>query len=451
MIFTGNFNNDKKIEKIEHEFTIPEGTNRISLNLNKGPFEHIIVSLEDSEKRTRVLTSFKTFKKKYYLTNHWETTSNCCIPGDILSGKWKIKILKPYMLQNDSEFEIEILVENGNLIKKENLKKASLEEYYPDVKEWYAGELHNHTMISDGKITLKELKKEILQKEIDFIFPTEHNSVLTKYPDLDIPVIPSTELTLDNLGHFNLFGLKKLIDYYDFIKEDEKREESLKKIFKEVKKQGGLVSLNHPFHNSSRMSLGLFYNIDLSDLDFIEVINSPTEKDSNPYYDKKALEALDMLWSDGHKIFAVAGSDNHELSLGDPLNYIRLDKYSTQNILTNLKNGRTYISRVGELKIKIENKNEVVYPGDEVDGEINVEIFSSQVLTWKIIKNGKVIKTIKDKKIKFSEDILKGEYLRIEGVSENHEPMVVINPIYNDLKEPTLKKWFDVKDFIWRD
>ena len=166
-------------------------------------------------------------------------------------------------------------------------------------------------------------------------------SILTKYPDLDIPVIPSTELTLDNLGHFNLFGLKKLIDYYDFIDVTEKREDSLKKIFKEVKKQEGYISLNHPFHNTPRMFLGLFYDIDLEDLDFIEVINSPTRDKNDPYYDRKAIDALDLLWSDGHKIFAVGGSDNHGDTLGDPLNYVRLDKYESKDILKKLKKGRS--------------------------------------------------------------------------------------------------------------
>ncbi|MGL5191707.1 MAG: CehA/McbA family metallohydrolase [Cetobacterium sp.] len=449
MIFKGTFDNNKKVEKLEYRFEIPEGTNRISLNLTKGAFKDVIISLEDSEGRTRVLTSFKTFKKKYYLTTHWESTSNCCIPGDIPAGEWKIKLLKPYLV--DSEFELEIIVENGNLIKKENMKKISLKEHYPDIKEWYAGELHNHTNISDGRMALKELKKEILDKGIDFLFPTEHNSVLTKYPDLDKPVIPSTELTLDDLGHFNLFGLRQLIDYYNFVEENETREESLKKIFCEVKRQGGFVSLNHPFHNSSKMCLGLFYNIDLKDLDFIEVINSPTSEDRNAYYDKKALEALDMLWCDGHKIFAVAGSDNHGLTLGDPLNYIRLDKYSTENILENLKKGRTYISRVGEIKLKMENNGSVIYPGDKVNGDVSIKIFSSQNLVWKIIKNGKVVFSQRGKELIVNQNVFTGEYLRVEGVSEDHEPMVVINPIYNALKVPTIEKWFDVKDVIWRD
>lgn len=51
MIFRGSFDNDKNIEKLEYKFMVSNDINRISLNLNKGPFEHIIISLEDSEGR----------------------------------------------------------------------------------------------------------------------------------------------------------------------------------------------------------------------------------------------------------------------------------------------------------------------------------------------------------------------------------------------------------------
>lgn len=101
-----------------------------------------------------------------------------------------------------------------------------------------------------------------------------------------------------------------------------------------------------------------------------------------------------MLWCDGHKIFAVGGSDNHGESLGDPLNYIRLDKYETKNILENMKKGRSYISRVGEIKLRMENNGQIIYPGAEVNGEIRIKILSSQTLIWRVIKNGKVINMI---------------------------------------------------------
>ena len=147
-----------------------------------------------------------------------------------------------------------------------------------------------------------------------------------------------------------------------------------------------MISLNHPFHNSRRMPLGLMYNIDLDNLDFLEVINSPTVEGRNPYYDKKALEALDILWSNGYKVFAVAGSDNHGMVLGDPLNYIKLDEYSTDNILKSLKLGRSYVSRIGELELEYRNNGKLICPGEEVKGKVEIKVKGDKNLIWKHIQ-----------------------------------------------------------------
>lgn len=451
MLVNGHFDDTKKVEKFEYEVEVQKGSKEIKLEILNAPFEHVIIEIEDSQGNYRALTSFKTFEKRYFITNDRATTSNCCVSGELPSGIWKIKILKNYLVKGEFSLEFTTNFEVTN--REDNLKQITLDESFPNKKEWYCGELHNHTRVSDGKISLEELEKELVDKKLDFVFPTEHNSVLTKYPNIDIPVIPSTELTLDDLGHFNFFGLKEFIDYYSLIDENEKREDSLHKIFKVVKEQGGYISLNHPFHNSRKMPLGLMYDIELSNLDFLEVINSPTVSGRNPYYDKKALEALDILWINGYKIFAVAGSDNHDLTLGDPLNYIRLDKYSTKDILTNLKRGRTYISRVGEVEMRFENNGEIIYSGAEVNGEVKAHVEARQNLIWKVIKNNRVVETVVGKSISTTQNLEAGEYFRIEATDIEHEILVVINPIFNGIADitPKIKTWFEIKDKIWRE
>lgn len=451
MLIKGSFDCTKNVEKLKYNFLVEEGVKEIELIIKKGSFQHVIIQLVDSKGKYRALTSFKTFEKEYYISKDNKKTSNCCIAGEIPAGEWKIRLLKNYVV--DSEFEIEILGNREITNGETRFKDVVLTERFADKKEWYFGELHNHTKVSDGKISLEELEKEIVEKKLDFIFPTEHNSVLTKYPNIDIPVIPSTELTLDDLGHFNFFGLKEFIDYYSLIEEGETKEESLRKIFEKVKSIGGMISLNHPFHNSRRMPLGLMYNIDLENLDFLEVVNSPTVEGRNSYYDKKALEALDILWSNGYKVFAVAGSDNHGMVLGDPLNYIRLDEYSTDNILKSLKLGRSYVSRIGELELEYRNNGKLIYPGEEVKGKVEIKVKGDKNLIWKVIKNNRVIETVEGKELITAHQVDEKEYLRVEATDIDHEIFVVINPVHNsiDRVEPQIKKWFEIKDSIWRE
>lgn len=451
MLIKGKFDNSKPVEKLEFNFLVGNEAKEVKFKIKNGPFQHVIIQIEDSNGKYRALTSFKTFEKEYYINEDEKRTSNCCICGDIPSGEWKIRFLKNYVV--DGEFEVEIIESKEITNKNSNFKNVILDEKFQSKKEWYFGELHNHTRVSDGKISLEELEKEIVEKELDFIFPTEHNSILTKYPNIAIPVIPATELTLDDLGHFNFFGLKEFIDYYSLVEEGEKKEESLRKIFDKVKEIGGYISLNHPFHNSRRMPLGLMYDIELKYLDLLEVINSPTSNGRNPYYDKKALEALDILWSNGYKVFAVAGSDNHGMTIGDPLNYVKLDEYSTKDILKNFKAGRSYISRIGELQLEYINNGKKVYPGEEVKGKVEIKVKGKEELIWKVIKNNRVIETIVGKEIVTEHEVNEKEYLRVEATNIDHEIFVVLNPIYNSIEkiEPQIKKWFEIKDSIWRE
>lgn len=451
MLIKGKFDCTKPIEKLEYSFLVETEIKEIEFKIKNGPFQHVIIQIEDSNGKYRALTSFKTFEKTYCISEDRERTSNCCIAGNIPSGEWKVRFLKNYIV--DSEFEVEILENREITNENSNFKEIVLNEKFESKKEWYFGELHNHTRVSDGQISLEELEKEIIEKKLDFIFPTEHNSVLTKYPNINIPVIPSTELTLDDLGHFNFFGLKEFIDYYSLVEEGEKKEESLRKIFDRVKEIGGYISLNHPFHNSRKMPLGLMYDIELKYLDFLEVINSPTSNGRNPYYDKKALKALDILWCNGYKIFAVSGSDNHGMIIGDPLNYVKLDEYSTKNILETFKKGRCYVSRIGELELEYKNNGRVVYPGEEVEGKVEIKVRGKENLIWKVIKNNKVIETVIGNEIITEQVVNEKEYLRIEATDIEHEIFAVINPIYNSIEkiEPQIKRWFEIKDSIWRE
>ena len=234
------------------------------------------------------------------------------------------------------------------------------------------------------------------------------------------------------------------------MEEGEKKEESLRKIFDRVKEIGGYISLNHSFHNSRKMPLGLMYDIELKYLDFLEVINSPTSNGRNPYYDKKAL---DILWCNGYKIFAVSGSDNHGMIIGDPLNYVKLDEYSTKNILETFKKGRCYVSRIGELELEYKNNGRVVYPGEEVEGKVEIKVRGKENLIWKVIKNNKVIETVVGNEIITEQVVNEKEYLRIEATDIEHEIFAVINPIYNSIEkiEPQIKRWFEIKNSIWRE
>ncbi|MGL4733397.1 MAG: CehA/McbA family metallohydrolase [Fusobacteriaceae bacterium] len=444
MIIENHFDENKEIEKFEYIMEFDKIERNIGIVIEEGPYAHIPILLEDPEGENRILISFKTLTKSYSLGKNFQLSSNCTVPGNLPDGKWKLKIIKPsnvggnFRIRIEKDLDLEIESLQKDLAKQEKQKIFLLES------RWYRGELHNHTKISDGIINFSELEEEVRKSELDFIFPTDHNVILTAYPEMDIPVIQSTELTLDDHGHFNLFGLKSLIDYYSLIEKNETRENSLKKIFQRVKSEGGSISLNHPFHPG----LSLKYNIDMGDVDFLEVLNSPGSDPQNSEFDIKALEKLDKLWSEGYKIFAVGGSDNHGKSIGDPSNYIHCDFLSQEELMKNMKLGRVYISRVGDVDLSIKSGDRFFYPGDELEeSSVQFSMEAKEKIDWFLIKNSRIVERFSGKKAVFTKEINEGEYIRVEGRNELQEVVVVINPVHCRLSQKRDLNWFQVANY----
>ena len=126
--------------------------------------------------------------------------------------------------------------------------------------------------------------------------------------------------------------------------------------------------------------------------------------------------------------------------IGDPLNYVKLDEYSNKKYFRNfLKKGRCYVSRIGELELEYKNNGRVVYPGEEVEGKVEIKVRGKENLIWKVIKNNKVIETVIGNEIITEQVVNEKEYLRIEATDIEHEIFAVINPIYNSIEKLNLK------------
>jgi hypothetical protein len=108
-------------------------------------------------------------------------------------------------------------------------------------RRWYAGDLHTHTVHSDGALTVAELAAMAVGNGLDFIAVTDHNTV-SHHRELaaasrryGITLIPGQEVTTDQ-GHANAFGE---IGWVDF------REEAARWLAV-TRERGGLLSVNHP-------------------------------------------------------------------------------------------------------------------------------------------------------------------------------------------------------------
>lgn len=201
----------------------------------------------------------------------------------------------------------------------------------------FKGDLHTHTLASDGVHTTEELGWKALRHGLDYIAITDHNQMVT--PDalpqgMGVTFIPGIEWT-HYMGHANFLGSSKP---YDAPFMTNSLEETLKR-FHSAQERGALVVINHPFEEEAR----LVYDINSLPFDCIEIWNGPM-RESN----LRAHGLWHSLLCKGKKIPICGGSDYHRdtpfIFLGGPTTCIFAPSASVSDILAALKQGHAYIT-----------------------------------------------------------------------------------------------------------
>lgn len=211
---------------------------------------------------------------------------------------------------------------------------------------WYRGELHCHTVHSDGDSTVMEVIAEAQRLGLDFLAITDHNDVShmkamyavqhDQQPRLTL--IPGCEMTT-YYGHWNAWGLT---DWVEFRIE---HAEDMRTAMREAQERGALVSANHPRDYGPEWAFP-----EVIDYHCIEIWNGPWALKNwqcRAFYDA-ALRA-----QPGRRIPLVGGSDMHQLKgpqreivrLATPTNWVYCpDAPTAPNILAAVRAGHSFLS-----------------------------------------------------------------------------------------------------------
>ena len=166
------------------------------------------------------------------------------------------------------------------------------------IAEWLTGDLHTHTVHSDGRLTAPELCAFALEQGLDYLAITDHNTVSKHRQEaLNVPLllIPGVELTTYS-GHANLLGLHPPL--LDFRRE---RDDDLAAHFLAARAAGMFISVNHP----SETDCGWEHSFDLP-YDALEIWNwAWNERDA------ASLALWQRRLAAGSKGIALGGSDFH--------------------------------------------------------------------------------------------------------------------------------------------
>lgn len=209
--------------------------------------------------------------------------------------------------------------------------------FTPKTRRWLKGDLHTHTLASDGLLPLDHLARHAREHGLDFIAVTDHNQPVRRASFPKIPgltIIPGLEWT-HYRGHSNFLGIEEPYSGPFFTNTDEEACEK----FRQAHQNGALISINHPLESN----FGFRFDLESLHYDLIEVWNGPMRP--------KNIETIawwDQMLKAGKRQVAVCGSDYHEDTifqrLGNPTINVLAWSASEKDILEAVEAGHSYFT-----------------------------------------------------------------------------------------------------------
>ncbi len=391
------------------------------------------------------------------------------MPGAMQAGTWRI-ILGLYQVAPagvDVTFIIDIETENGQrrLINTDSRKSSANNPVKPNAENsgpaprlpeqtvtahggrWWTGDLHMHTVHSDGDWTIPGLIASARNSGLDFIVITDHNTA-SHHAELDRlarglkqPLMIRGEEITTYGGHTNAWGLPsgKWIDFRTHPGDNAR----IHDIAAQAHRAGALISINHPFVLCGGCAWS--YDPGARDFDAIEVWNGPWD-----FTDEPALKMWDKILQSGRHITAIASSDSHRLdtAIGKPATHVAANVLSQAALLKAIRAGRVYLSgeAAGPLvtfegELQNGKPREQFNIGDEIHLNAPTTIrFLVSVKTVppdaviSLISNGQVVRSfgvpIDSKPQTIEIECNQNSYFRLEIRDSTKKVLALTNPIY---------------------
>jgi len=458
IVIEGELTSSDRLTWIERAFEVPPDTARLDVRLAHTGREAgtaIEFGLFDP---VRLRGASRTSKRGFFVSRTAATPSYH--PGEIQPGTWRLLLGVPSIRDGvTSRYRVVVRLTPEGPGQPSPLAVA--EAVAHGGPRWYQGDLHAHTMHSDGfscadgrgdtgPCSAHQIASAAERRGLDFVAVTDHNTtshhhgmteVQARHPELLL--LRGQEVTTF-YGHANVYGTSEIIDFrigHPGVTAND--------VFRGIARLGALVSINHPGRETGERCTGCGWHAPGTDyglVDAVEVVNGrnvsgPTA--GEPFWHARLNE--------GHRLTGVGGGDDHGAAtrqgsaVGTPTTVIHAEALTEAALLAGVRAGRVYIKTRGPHgpDVRFTAPDAGAAMGDaarleqgrhRIDFQVSVTGARGQRVD--VITNGEVRRdliplplTSNDETTTFALEMASGDWVRL-NVRDETGPTVMINPIY---------------------
>jgi PHP domain len=289
------------------------------------------------------------------------------LPGDLEPGTWQIVIGLHRVPPSGAQYRLtaDVASRRGELAPEQPPDPLPPLADRPPRRDlpaspgrrWLAGDLHTHTVHSDGVMTVPELARFSVGQGLDFVAVTDHNTV-SHHAELPgtaaahgITLVPGQEITT-SAGHANALGDLGWIDFRG----------PADSWLDATERAGGLLSVNHPIGGDVSWTLPMARRPPLAEVWHWSWLD--------PHWTTPL--AWWLAWDPA--AIPVGGSDWHrpgdDAPPGSPTTWVECAGAEPGAVLDGLRHGRTAISASRDGPVLLRVDGELVAAG--ADGAILV-------------------------------------------------------------------------------
>jgi hypothetical protein len=458
VVLEGTISPADRLTWIERPFAVPPGTARID----------VVTSYTDRDRGTaiefglydpvRFRGASRTSKTRFFVSRTAATPSYH--PGELTPGTWRLLMGIP-SIRDGAVSTYRAIV---RLTPEGPSQPAPL--HVPDPvalgpgPRWFHGDLHAHTMHSDGfgcgKVRGERgpcathlIADEATRRGLDFVAITDHNTTSHHAGMVDVQARHERLLLLRGqevttfYGHANVFGTSEPLDF-----RVGSGGRTAHDLFVSARRLGALVSINHPGRETGERCTGCGWNApgtDYSLLDAIEVVNGRVV--SGP-------TAGEPVWharlNEGYRITGIGGGDDHAAGtrqgsgVGTPTTVVYAESLTESALLAGIRAGRAYIKVRGpegpDLRFRAvepaAGMGDVVATATPRRAAFRLTITRGTGQRVDVIRNGVVLPDVipvpigtEDATLDFALDIVPGDWVRV-NLRDETGVTVMANPIY---------------------